>query len=144
MAGSPLRVRLSVGALCILALAWPRAGAQPPTRKSLSNLAKPFEQYAPGLLARTVYVAEGSGPFRVEVWDLLVGPAKRTEPASLPGGAILEIRSGVGLVAVDQKASDVRPGSMVRVDEGSRLVIENRDKDQGLSIRAIVIAARQR
>ena len=100
-----------------------------------------YEQYAEGLLARTIYVSEG-GPQRVEIWDLLVGPGRRTAPFRLPGGAVLETRSGQGNVTVSGKQYRVTTGTPFTADEGSEIVLVNGNSDIGLYVRAIVITAR--
>jgi hypothetical protein len=102
-----------------------------------------FKQFAPGLLARTVYTAQGSALYRVEMWDLLVGPGRKTASVSLPGGAVLEIRSGAGRVIIDGQPRDVRMGSTLAINEGSQFSINNGQEDRPLSIRAIVIPSQQ-
>src|SRR5258706_11595748 len=69
----------------------PAAGqAEPPKPVAPVRLSsyvpdKPYQEFAPGLLAQTVYVADAGGPYRVEIWDLLVGPGKKSGAAKLPG-----------------------------------------------------------
>lgn len=101
-----------------------------------------YQQYAEGLLARTVHSSEIGDGLRVELWDLLVGPGRRTAPFRLPGGAVLEIRGGGGNAVVSGKEQRVRTGSAVRADDGSQIVLVNSDAESPLTVRAIVIAAR--
>jgi mannose-6-phosphate isomerase-like protein (cupin superfamily) len=102
----------------------------------------PYRQYAPGLLARTVYKAEGADRFEVEIWDLLVGPGKKTEPATLPGGAVFEVRSGEGVLQVSGKRNEVKTGATLAVGDGESFQIDNGSTESAVSIRAVVIRAR--
>lgn len=131
-----LGAALCLGAACVV--------AQQQTVQEPPSLGRPpmFQQYVDGLLARTVYVSEDDGPVRVEIWDLLVGPGRRTVPFQLPGGAVLEIRSGTGTAMVSGKEQRIRLGTSVRADDGSQIVLINADSETLLAVRAIVIAAR--
>lgn len=99
----------------------------------------PYQQYAPGLLARTVYKAEPTERFAVEMWDLLVGPGKKSEAASLPGGAVFEVRSGTGVITVGGQRRDIKIGATFNVDEGASFQLENSETDNSLSIRVVLI-----
>jgi hypothetical protein len=101
-----------------------------------------FKQYAPALLTRTVYMAPAAAPYHVEMWDLLVGPSRKTDAVSLPGSAVLEVRSGAGLVTIDGKPHALRMGSTFAINEGSQFAIDNGQQPRALSIRAIVISSR--
>jgi hypothetical protein len=111
----------------------------------LSTVVRPnaYRQFAPGLLARTTYQAEPAGRLGVEVWDLLVGPGKKSDVVTLPGGVVCEVRAGTGLVLVSGKPREVRIGTTFSFDEGETLQIENRSADDALSIRAVLIRSRQ-
>jgi len=101
-----------------------------------------YRQYAPGLLARTVYKADQTGDLNVEIWDLLVGPGKRSEAATLPGGAVFEIRSGNGAVTIAGKRRDVKTGATLSLDDGDSFQIENTSADEPVSIRLVLIHGR--
>jgi hypothetical protein len=102
-----------------------------------------FRQYAPGLLARINYQADTAGAYRVAIWDLLVGPGKRMAgPVSLPGGAVLEVRSGTGRVEIDGVARELRGGVTFVVHQGSRFALANGQDETALALRATVIGAR--
>jgi mannose-6-phosphate isomerase-like protein (cupin superfamily) len=77
------------------------------------------------------------------MWDLLVGPGGKTDAVSLPGSAVLEVRSGAGLVTIDGKPQAVRMGSTFAIDEGSKFSIDNGQQHGPLSIRAIVISSQR-
>jgi hypothetical protein len=102
-----------------------------------------YRPYAPGLLARTVYLAGKAGRVEVELWDLLVGPGKKTGLVSLPGAAVLDVRSGGGAVAVGGKTVELRMGATLAIDEGQGFTLENRVPDGALTIRAIVVRRAQ-
>jgi len=115
------------------------AGAQvaaPPT--------DPLKELAPGLLARTIYTAEGSEPYRVEIWELVVGPGMKSETTALAGGVVLEVRGGRGYITIDDKRQELRLGATLAVDDGHKFALENADKESPLSLRGVVISAASR
>lgn len=99
----------------------------------------PFKQYAPGLMARTIYKAEQTGDLEVEIWELLVGPGKKSEPAKLPGAAVAEVRSGAGVVTIGEKRRDLKSGTGFSIDDGEAFQLENNSQDEGLSLRVVLI-----
>lgn len=114
----------------------------PPAALSSYSPQQPYKQFVSGLLAQTVYVAATSGPYAVEVWDLTVGPGKRSEAATLPGAAIIEIRSGAGTVTVAGRSREVRIGATFSIGEGESFTIANRSPEEALMIRATIVRAR--
>ncbi len=112
----------------------PKASAEE-TNFSQYQPQKPYAQLAPGVLTRTLFEASSGQGYRVEVRDLLVGPRKHTESASLPGTAVFDIRSGTGLIVIGGKLQDLKPGSTFTVPEGNAFTIENKS-DEGIAIRA--------
>ncbi len=124
----------------------PVPGAQEPQKALMTPPAfstytpqEPFRQLAPGLLARTAYVAEKGGRYGIEMWDLLVGPGKKSGAATLPGAAMFEVRSGRGTVTVSGKPREVQMGATFSLDEGAEFIIENRSPDVGMAIRVTLI-----
>ena len=103
-----------------------------------------FRQIVPGLLARTIYTAESSGPHRVEIWDIVVGPGMKSEATTFPGGAVLEVQGGHGSITIDDKRQELRLGSTLAVDDGHKFALENADQEAALSLRAVVISSQQR
>lgn len=91
---------------------------------SKSQPANPFTSVAPGLLARTVYSADSGAGYRVDVRDLLVGPGQKAS-ASLPGAAVIEIRSGAGVMTMAGQSRELRTGSTLSLPEGQAFAIEN-------------------
>ncbi|MEA2338067.1 MAG: hypothetical protein QOE82_2074 [Thermoanaerobaculia bacterium] len=101
-----------------------------------------YKQYAGGLLARTVYTSDVNGRFRMEVWNLLIGPGKHTAPFRLPGGAVLDVRGGSGNVVISGKEQRFRVGTTMRADDGSEIVLVNASPDSPMTIRAVIVVAR--
>src|SRR5262245_22441390 len=87
-----------------------------------------FHQYGPGLLARINYQADSADGYRIALWDLLVGPGKSSEPVKLPGGSVVEVRSGSGRALIDGQAQRITSGATFVVHEGSSLALAN-DRD---------------
>ena len=100
-----------------------------------------FRQYAPGLLARVNYQADATGRYRVAIWDLLVGPGRTSEPVNLPGGAVVEVRSGSGRAVIDGQAREITGGATFVVNEGSSLALANGHDDLALALRVTLISA---
>jgi hypothetical protein len=111
-----------------------RVAPPPPQRDGM------FRQYAPGLLARVNYQAEVAGRYRAALWDLLVGPGKTSEPVKLPGGAVIEVRSGSGRAVIDSQARQISGGTTFIVDEGSSLALANGNNDLALALRVTLIS----
>ena len=101
-----------------------------------------FRQYAPGLLARVNYQADSTGRYRIELWDLLVGPGKASEPVKLPGGAVVEVRSGRGRAVIDGQAREIAGGVTFVVHQGSSLALTNGRDDLALALRLTLISVR--
>jgi hypothetical protein len=95
-----------------------------------------FKQLVPGLLVHTRYVAEGRPA--VEIWDLMVGPGRKSEKARLPGAAVLEVRSGRGMLRA-AKPIELRIGASQALAEGEDFSIVNTDPEAPLILRATVI-----
>ena len=101
-----------------------------------------YKQYVAGLLARTVYRTDENPRFTVEIWDLLVGPGKKSDPATLPGGAIFEVRAGSGVINAGDNSRDVKLGATMAIEDGQSFQIQNGSADSALSIRAVIIQGR--
>ena len=96
-----------------------------------------FKPLVPGLLVRTRYVAEGRPA--VEIWDLMVGPGRKSEKARLPGAAVLEVRSGRGMLRA-AKSTELRIGVSQALAEGENFSLVNTDPEAPLILRATVIS----
>jgi len=130
--------------LAILAIAF--SAAVTPVLDGQQTAAQPdqtgmFRQYAPGLLARVSYQSDAGGRWRVAIWDLLVGPGKTSDAFRLPGGAVIEVRSGGGRAIIDGKPREISGGTTFAVDEGSSLALANGSNELALALRVTLIAA---
>jgi hypothetical protein len=99
----------------------------------------PYKQYAPGLLARTAYKSQQAGGLTVEMWDMLVGPGQKSATASLPGGGVVQIRSGVGSITVSGKPQQARTGTSFPIPEGEPFQVSNGSAEEALILRVIVV-----
>lgn len=111
--------------------------AQAPPNPPTYTPAKPMQRLVPGVMMRSMYVAEPSGRHQIEITELLVGAGKKSEPFALSGAAVWEIASGAGSVTIGGKVREIRSGDVFAIDEGQQTVIESRQGD--LMIRATVI-----
>jgi hypothetical protein len=104
---------------------------------SKTEPAKPFSKFVDGLATRTLFQTSDETGTQVEVRDLLIGPRQKTESASLPGGAVLEIRSGDGTIQIGEKQQELKPGATLSVPERAAVTIENKS-DIPMTIRAFL------
>ena len=127
--------------LCLVPALTPALSAQVTAQAPPPGM---FHQYAPGLLARINYQVDTAGAYRVAIWDLLVGPGKRMDStATLPGGAVFEVRSGTGRIEIDGVARELKGGAAFVVHQGSRFALANGQADAALALRVTVIGARK-
>jgi len=99
----------------------------------------PFKQFAPGLMARPIYKAEQTGDLEIQIWELLVGPGKKSEPAKLPGAGVAEVRSGTGVATIGDKRQELKSGTGFSIPEGESFQLENASQDEGLALRVVLI-----
>lgn len=103
-----------------------------------------FHELARGLLSKSVFdTAKGAAAiqaqgYRVEVRTVMVGPSKSTEEATLPGGAVFEVRSGNGTINIGGSTREIDTGSTFGVSEGEPFRLANESKN-GLALRVYVI-----
>jgi quercetin dioxygenase-like cupin family protein len=102
--------------------------------------ANPYVQTAPGLLSRTVFQAPGPPGMQIEVRDLLIGPAQRTENVRLPGTQVADVRAGSGAATIDGQRQEIKAGSTFAVQDGKSFTIENTGSE-AIQIRVYVIRA---
>jgi mannose-6-phosphate isomerase-like protein (cupin superfamily) len=117
-------------------------GTLPQTPVSEANFsktepAKPFSKFADGLATRTLFQASDGAGTQVEVRDLLIGPGQKTESTSLPGAAVLEIRSGGGTIQIGEKQQELTSGATLSVPEKAAFTIENKS-DVPMTIRVFL------
>jgi hypothetical protein len=99
----------------------------------------PFKQFAPGLMARTIYKAEQTGDLDIEIWEMLVGPGKKSEPARLPGAGVAEVRSGTGVATIGEKREELKSGTGFSIPEGATVQFENSSQEEGLSLQVVLV-----
>ena len=138
---APLVAKLVVSSLglCLAASTFAQTVSSGPRTMPLFQRPK-YERLVPGLLARPVFDAlDPERQYRAEVWGLLVGPGRKSEEASLPGNAVLLLRSGRGMISIGGKNQELGLGRSVTVARGDRFQIENLDQQQPISIRALIV-----
>lgn len=96
-----------------------------------------YRQYAPGLLARTVYTTRDR--VAVEIWDLMLGPGRVAPKVELPGAAVLEVRTGAGTVEHEGGRRELHTGSTVTVPGHSSFGLANASSEQSFVLRAVII-----
>ena len=95
-----------------------------------------FKQLVRGLLVRTRYVAEGRPA--VQILDLLVGPGQKSEKIRLPGPAVIEVRSGRGVLRA-LKSTELRIGASQTLAQDEDFFLINNDPQAPFILRATVI-----
>ena len=99
----------------------------------------PFKQFAPGLMARSIYKAEQTGDLDIEIWEMLVGPGKKSEPARLPGAGVAEVRGGTGVATIGEKRQELKSGTGFSIPEGQTFQLENSSQEEGLELQVVLI-----
>ena len=90
-------------------------------------------------MARPIYKAEQTGDLEIQIWELLVGPGKKSEPAKLPGAGVAEVRSGTGVATIGDKRQELKSGTGFSIPEGESFQLENASQDEGLALRVVLI-----
>ncbi len=124
-----------------------RDTAQPAARNPARTANLPegpnYKKYATGLYARQVFQTIGpSQDYSIEEWGLLVGPGKKTEGVTLPGAAVLIVRTGSGVIAIGEQKQEFRLGSSLLIPEDQKFSIVNANRDQPVSIKAVIVKGR--
>ncbi len=120
-----------------------RGTAQPPARADTLPEGPNYTKYANGLYTRVLsQTVASSKDYSVEEWALLVGPGKTTDTVTLPGSAVLLVRTGSAVVTLGDRRQDVRLGSSLLVPENQRFSIANSNKERPVSIKAVIVKGR--
>lgn len=85
----------------------------------------PFVQIAPAVWSETVFDAPLKAGLHLEVREFLVLPNESLTEFSLAGAAILQVRSGNGVLSVVGQHQTLHPGSVVSVSQDETLAIAN-------------------
>ena len=100
----------------------------------------PYTQLAPGLMSRKLYETPGPKRTHLEVNDLLVGPRQHSASVTLDGTAVVEVKSGEGLVRLDGKEQKLQLGTTFTIPQGASFVLEN-DSEVPLAMQVYLIRA---
>jgi hypothetical protein len=100
----------------------------------------PYNQLVPGLLSRKLYETAGPRGTLLEVNDLLVGPRQHSGGATLNGTAVVEVKSGEGLVRLDGNEQKLQLGTTFTIPQGASVVFEN-DTESPLAMQVHLIRA---
>lgn len=130
-------------AICALPADAQTASPQP---EVLGEIAEPpgaspsYRMLVPGLLARTVFVArDPESGVAVSVLGLLLGPGQTSEEARLEQDLVLLVRSGRGMITVDDRHDELTLGVSHSVPAGTSFKIENFDDETALSLRGVLV-----
>jgi mannose-6-phosphate isomerase-like protein (cupin superfamily) len=105
------------------------SGYQPP---------QAYETIGPGVSSRTLNGASTGTGYRLELREVIVGPAKRGAGIDLKGASLLEVLSGAGTLTCGQNRQDLRPGAVLSIPAGQACTVDNTGEVQ-VSFRAYVV-----
>ena len=89
---------------------------------------RPFVPQADGVLARPLFRTEGAAPFRAEIRDMLIPPAKTTTLAH-EGIAVVDIREGTGVATVQDRPIELTAGTTFGLSQGQTARLQNSGKN---------------
>jgi len=96
-----------------------------------------FAAQTDGALARPVFRTDGATPYRVDIRDLLVPPAKTT-PLTPEGIAIVDTLEGTGVATVQERKVELTAGTTFGVSQGQTARLQNNGKSP-LLLRVYVV-----
>lgn len=121
----------------------PEGGVMFDAERRQHNAEAPPPRYRPlaaGLFGRLVLEEpSAAGGYRAQVWGLIVAPGARSDSARLPGAAALTLRTGRVLLVTDRGETELVPGDVAAVREGSGLRFINADPQRPAHLRAVVL-----
>src|SRR5712691_7724987 len=100
-----------------------------------------YEPIAPGMLARTLFATTQTGPITVEMVDILVGPGQTAQLPAMQFAALLDIEAGTALLSLDGKAVAAKLGSVISVNQGQSIGVDNRRGGRAFVARLIKLSA---
>jgi hypothetical protein len=89
---------------------------------------------------RAVFRADDAGPYRAEIFDLLIAPGKTTT-VKREGVVVVETRQGAGTATVQDKRVPLAPGTTFGLSQSGTATVENSGKEP-LLLRVYVITMR--
>ena len=128
------------------------AGTAPPAEASAGGISAgtgaaipqrtlAYEPIAPGMLARTLFATTQTGPITVEMVDILVGPGQTAQLPAMQFAALLDIEAGTALLSLDGKAVAAKLGSVISVNQGQSIGVDNRRGGRAFVARLIKLSA---
>ncbi len=103
-----------------------------------ANIYRPADA---GWLEREVYRSAADSKVPVAFVDVLVGAGRAALVREMPTGALLDVKAGAAIVTVDKKQERSTPGVVIRIDQGQRLSIDNRQGKRAFVARLIRIGS---
>jgi len=99
-----------------------------------------FDTQGDGASSRAVFRADDAGPYRAEIFDLLIAPGK-TITVKREGVVVVETRQGAGTATVQDKRVALTAGTTFGLSQSETATIENSGKEP-LLLRVYVITMR--
>ncbi|MGR9099452.1 MAG: hypothetical protein ACU826_02685 [Gammaproteobacteria bacterium] len=92
-------------------------------RTSLED-APDYKPYTEGVLIRPVFqTTTPDGAYRVSNLSLLVALDKKSSSFSLPGAAVITLRSGKAVIAINDESAEMEIGDTISLDAGASINI---------------------
>ena len=100
---------------------------------------RPFTPQSDGSLARAIFRSESAAPYRAEIRDVLVPPAKSTTFAH-EGIVVVDTREGTGTATAQERRVELTPGATFGLAQGQTALVQNGGKVP-LVLRVYVVTA---
>jgi len=97
-----------------------------------------FSELTENLFARTAHIIGNPNNPIATVIDMNVGPGLITDPAQLAGPVQLQVISGSTNISVNDKQEDLALGGTTAIGEGEEFIIDNRNGQAPVKLRAMV------
>lgn len=114
----------------------PQADAKP----SAYQPPQAYETIGPGVSSRTLNAASTGSGYRLELREVIVGPATRGASIDLKGASVLEVLSGAGTVTCGQNRQEFSTGAVLSIPANQACTVDNTSEIQ-VSFRAYVVTA---
>ena len=100
-----------------------------------------YRESEAGWLESEVYRSPAEDPVRVEFLDVLVGAGRIASVKAMPSAALLDVKAGQASVSVDRQQQRSTAGTVIRIEPGQALSIDNRKSERSFVARLIRISA---
>jgi hypothetical protein len=94
-------------------------------------------------LARELFRTQSMQPITITVSDMLVATGQASEKRRLSAAALLEVQGGSARLIVDKQTHQVKPGTVIGINQGQLLVIDNRKGKRPFAARLIEFSGAQ-